>query len=37
MDNRAAKAAYKAGLITSLEEAKKYGLTLANTTEIPAK
>jgi hypothetical protein len=37
MDNRAAKAAYNAGLIKNLEEAKKYGLSLATTTEIPQK
>ena len=36
MDNRAAKAAYAAGLIKNLKEAKEYGLILANTTEIPA-
>jgi GH24 family phage-related lysozyme (muramidase) len=37
MDNRAAKAAYAAGLITSRQEAIEYGLTLANTNEIPFK
>ena len=37
MDNRAAKAAYNAGLIKNLEEAKKYGLSLATTKEIPQK
>ena len=36
MDNRAAKAAYAAGLIKNLKEAKEYGLILANTTDIPA-
>ena len=35
MDNRAAKAAYAAGLIKNLKEAKEYGLILANTTDIP--
>ena len=37
MDNRAAKAAYNAGLIKNLEEAKKYGLSLATSKEIPQK
>ena len=36
MDNRAAKAAYAAGLIKSLQEAKDAGLVEANTNEIPA-
>ena len=36
MDNRAAKAAYAAGLIKSLQEAKDAGLVKANTNEIPA-
>ena len=35
MDNRAAKAAYAAGLIENLQQAKDYGLSLANTNEIP--
>ena len=36
MDNRAAKAAYAAGLIENLQQAKDYGLSLANTNEIPS-
>ena len=35
MDNRVAKIAYALGLIGSLQEAKKAGLSEANTTEIP--
>ena len=37
MDNRAAKAAYAAGLIKTLQEAKDAGLVLANTKEIPLR
>ena len=37
LDNRAAKAAYAAGLIKNLEEAKEYGLELTNTNEIPSR
>ena len=37
LDNRAAKAAYSAGLIKNLEEAKEYGLELTNTNEIPSR
>lgn len=36
MDNRAAKAAYAAGLISTLQEAKDAGLVKANTNEIPS-
>ena len=36
MDNRAAKAAYNAGLINNLQEAINYGLPLATSTEIPS-
>ncbi len=36
MDNRAAKAAYNAGLINNLQEAIDYGLPLATSTEIPS-
>jgi len=35
MDNRAAKAAFKAGLINNRREAIEYGLSLTNTNEIP--
>ena len=35
MDNRAAKAAFKAGLINNRKEAIEYGLSLTNTNEIP--
>lgn len=37
MDNRAAKVAYAAGLINTLQEAKDAGLSLANTKEIPLR
>jgi len=37
MDNRAAKAAYSSGLILTLDEAKQYGLELADTTEVPTQ
>lgn len=37
MDNRAALAAYAAGLIKTLQEAKDAGLVLANTKEIPLR
>ena len=37
MDNRVAKITYAVNLIDSLEGAKRAGLTLANTNEIPAK
>ena len=37
MDNRVAKVAYALGLISNLEEAHNAGLTLANTTEVPAR
>jgi hypothetical protein len=37
MDNRVAKVAYALGLISNLEEAHNAGLTLANTTEVPAQ
>jgi len=36
MDNRAAKSAYAAGLISTLQEAKDAGLVKATTNEIPA-
>ena len=36
MDNRAAKAAYAAGLISTLQEAKNAGLVKASTNEIPS-
>ena len=37
MDNRAAKSAYAAGLINTLQEAKDAGLSLADTKEIPLR
>jgi len=37
MDNRVAIVAYALGLISNLEEAHNAGLTLANTTEVPAQ
>lgn len=37
MDNRAAKVAFQAGLITDLTEAQTFGLSLADTTEVPVR